>query len=539
MSREDNALEISTWLKSDTFLMCLRLFYVGPPPPGGSKVAAPTTATVSPVKKYDVGELPPPPPAATSSPASIIASPTKPTSAVPAPVTSVVSQGPTTPQTNAPAPKPITNPPSSTDVKTTLYQKSNVVDGVQRGAFGELYGQKAAGSVPASSKPTVAAVPSPVVSVPLPAPPASDDTPPPPPPPTDDSTVPPPPPPEKTPLQEELSSALKGGFALKKVPLPTPSTTTPASAPSPSISSHPPLPTPPSSAAPPKPFSVPTSAPAPPAVQSAPSRPPVAASAPALPAAGASNPFLMARLPTVPSAPAAPVQICTGCQKAIDGEVLEIGDGRNFHPNCFRCARCQQPVTDSIMEVQGRPYHSACLLCATCGVNLADQPFAVHPTTGATFCATHARQAQQASQPPPPPPPAASNAAAVAALALCKGCGVSTIGSSESLISSGDSVIYHARCLRCATCQCQLSASGNVYSQDGQFFCEKDYMAKFAQSCHGCQRPCVDEAMAVGIGDGKKLTFHPQCFNCSQCRQPLQGGSFYLKGQSLVCEKCA
>jgi hypothetical protein len=202
------------------------------------------------------------------------------------------------------------------------------------------------------------------------------------------------------------------------------------------------------------------------------------------------------------------------------------------------------------MQIGGKAYHDACVLCTTCGKNLAHEAFSVHPTTGAIFCAEHARQGQQA---PPAAGTAASGAAAtaplVAAGARCGGChqAVNPAASPEPLISTGSGGYYHQRCLRCAQCASPLHASDKVYSEGGVFFCERDYQARFAKRCHTCaQAITAGSFVSIDTGDASvaqgTFHFHPtaQCFKCVKCATSLQGQGFYLSPNKdgLVCEKC-
>lgn len=542
----------------------MSLSHTGPPPAGGSKtIATPATIVPTPSKKIDVGILPPPPtstispPATASVPAVVkpvtstplatpvqakpfIATPqTAPAAATPAAITSTHPALPSPPsQTTAQPP-----PPSSAGLKSTIYPQSNVVTGVQRGVFGDVYGAKNLSTQSPARAPVSSSPVSPVVSEPsLPPPPPpsvdSDSVPPPPPPPSDvqqpradDVSPPPPPPPQQTPLQEELASALKGGLNLRPVEQ--------------TQKAHPPLPAPPAAAAPAVTRAPPVSAPAPVASKPAPApapAPPAPAPAPA--AVPSSNPFanLLSSISAAPSAPPPPAQLCSGCSKPIVGGVLEVGDGRTFHPECYACTRCRQAITDDILEVGSKPYHRACLSCNTCGTPLANQPFAVHPTNGAIFCANHARAGLAGESTPTPQShaPAPPSPAAAPSVDACRGCGASTKNSSESLISAGEGRTFHARCLRCASCATQLSPTGKVFQHEGEFICESCQLAKFAQACVRCKQPIQDQAMSVDVGGGKKLSYHTVCFNCAGCQKSLHGIDFYLgSAGALVCEACA
>lgn len=35
---------------------------------------------------------------------------------------------------------------------------------------------------------------------------------------------------------------------------------------------------------------------------------------------------------------------CAGCGEYVEGDVVTAGDKHAFHPNCFHCQRCRQPL---------------------------------------------------------------------------------------------------------------------------------------------------------------------------------------------------
>jgi len=216
--------------------------------------------------------------------------------------------------------------------------------------------------------------------------------------------------------------------------------------------------------------------------------------------------------------------------------LLELGDGRTLHPECLVCARCQNPISGGLVSIGEVVLHETCLCCNACGKNLANLPFATHPTTGAFFCQEHARQAQPNNN---------NSNVSVDSGSRCSGCQqpVDPSAPSEPLVAASGNQIYHARCLRCHTCQTQINAAGKVYQQDGHFYCEKDYLSTFGRRCSGCKQTITDGSiMSVDTGNGgTALSFHPSCMKCAQCATPLQGKSFFLnpRGEGIVCDKCS
>ena len=56
-------------------------------------------------------------------------------------------------------------------------------------------------------------------------------------------------------------------------------------------------------------------------------------------------------------------------------------------------------------------------------------------------------------------------------------------------------------------------------------------MVKPLTTCARCQKPITAKLV---VARGK--SFHPDCVTCAVCDEPLRG-SFYLRGEDLVCHK--
>lgn len=55
---------------------------------------------------------------------------------------------------------------------------------------------------------------------------------------------------------------------------------------------------------------------------------------------------------------------CAGCGEYVEGDVVTAGDKHAFHPNCFHCQRCRQPLLGQgtkVSLVQGACFPSRLL----------------------------------------------------------------------------------------------------------------------------------------------------------------------------------
>ena len=58
-----------------------------------------------------------------------------------------------------------------------------------------------------------------------------------------------------------------------------------------------------------------------------------------------------------------------------------------------------------------------------------------------------------------------------------------------------------------------------MIEKEGQLYCKQDYGLMFAERCYGCQDPIVDQKLMA-----LEHPWHPDCFQCCNCSQKLQGG---------------
>uniref|UniRef100_A0A4W6BWB0 LIM domain binding 3a n=1 Tax=Lates calcarifer TaxID=8187 RepID=A0A4W6BWB0_LATCA len=94
---------------------------------------------------------------------------------------------------------------------------------------------------------------------------------------------------------------------------------------------------------------------------------------------------------------------------------------------------------------------------------------------------------------------------------------------------------WHTTCFVCAACG---KAFGNslFHMEDGEPYCEKDYIALFSTKCHGCDFPVeAGDKFIEALGH----TWHDTCFVCAVCHVNLEGQPFYSKKDKPLCKKHA
>ncbi|XP_043912530.1 LIM domain-binding protein 3 isoform X4 [Protopterus annectens] len=231
-----------------------------------------------------------------------------------------------------------------------------------------------------------------------------------------------------------------------------------------------------------QPAPLPVSAP-PPVYSPAPAPPPVRAPAPAPGPAPYTSPSshrgLVQRAERFPASNRTP--LCGYCNSIIRGPFI-VALGRSWHPEEFNCAYCKTSLADvGFVEEQNNVYCEHCY----------EQFFA--PT--------------------------------------CARCQVKIMGEVMHALRQ----TWHTTCFVCAACHKPFGNS-LFHMEDGEPYCEKDYVALFSTKCHGCDFPVeAGDKFIEALG----YTWHDTCFICAVCHVNLEGQPFYSKKDKPLCKKHA
>ncbi|KAM9324993.1 LIM domain-binding protein 3-like [Gastrophryne carolinensis] len=173
--------------------------------------------------------------------------------------------------------------------------------------------------------------------------------------------------------------------------------------------------------------------------------------------------------------------LCAHCNSIIRGPFL-VAMGRSWHPEEFNCAHCKTSLADvSFVEEQKGVYCERCY----------EQFFA--PT--------------------------------------CARCHTKIMGEVMHALRQ----TWHTTCFVCAACRKPFGNS-LFHMEDGEPYCEKDYVALFSTKCHGCDFPVeAGDKFIEALGH----TWHDTCFICAVCHVNLEGQPFYSKKDKPLCKKHA
>ncbi|XP_026707601.1 LIM domain-binding protein 3 isoform X4 [Athene cunicularia] len=173
--------------------------------------------------------------------------------------------------------------------------------------------------------------------------------------------------------------------------------------------------------------------------------------------------------------------LCGHCNSIIRGPFL-VAMGRSWHPEEFNCAYCKTSLADMcFVEEQNSVYCERCY----------EQFFA--PT--------------------------------------CARCHTKIMGEVMHALRK----TWHTSCFVCAACKMPFGNS-LFHMEDGEPYCEKDYIALFSTKCHGCDFPVeAGDKFIEALGH----TWHDTCFICAVCHVNLEGQPFYSKKDKPLCKKHA
>ncbi|XP_026134376.1 LIM domain-binding protein 3-like isoform X2 [Carassius auratus] len=173
--------------------------------------------------------------------------------------------------------------------------------------------------------------------------------------------------------------------------------------------------------------------------------------------------------------------LCGACNNIIRGPFL-VALGRSWHPEEFNCHYCHTSLADaSFVEEQNNVY------CENC--------------YGEFFAPTCAR------------------------------CNTKIMGEVMHALRQ----TWHTTCFVCAACGKPFGNS-LFHMEDGEPYCEKDYIALFSTKCHGCDFPVeAGDKFIEALG----YTWHDTCFVCTVCHVNLEGQPFYSKKDKPLCKKHA
>ncbi|XP_072751283.1 uncharacterized protein Unc-115a isoform X6 [Anoplolepis gracilipes] len=194
---------------------------------------------------------------------------------------------------------------------------------------------------------------------------------------------------------------------------------------------------------------------------------------------------------------------CAGCGEYVEGDVVTAGEKHAFHPNCFHCQRCRQPLLGQGTKVSLVQGQALCHRCVGIPVREASTPLG---NSTSTKSGGHADPG------------------------ACAGCG-NQLREGQALVALDRQ--WHVWCFKCHSCDTVLH--GEYMGKDGVPYCEKDYQKQFGVKCAYCNRYISGKVLQAGDNHH----FHPTCARCTKCGDPFgDGEEMYLQGAAIWHPRC-
>ncbi|XP_055986447.1 LIM domain-binding protein 3 isoform X1 [Sorex fumeus] len=172
------------------------------------------------------------------------------------------------------------------------------------------------------------------------------------------------------------------------------------------------------------------------------------------------------------------------------------------------CGHCNNIIRGPFLVAMGRSWHPEEFNCAYCKTSLADRCFVEEQNN--VYCE---RCYEQFFAP------------------ICAKCNSKIMGEVMHALRQ----TWHTTCFVCAACKKPFGNS-LFHMEDGEPYCEKDYVNLFSTKCHGCDFPVeAGDKFIEALGH----TWHDTCFICAVCHVNLEGQPFYSKKDRPLCKKHA
>ncbi|ORZ36190.1 hypothetical protein BCR44DRAFT_127286 [Catenaria anguillulae PL171] len=172
---------------------------------------------------------------------------------------------------------------------------------------------------------------------------------------------------------------------------------------------------------------------------------------------------------------------CAKCTKPIDGECFNALD-KKFHPNCFRCQRCDMALKGGFLRFDEKPY------CRTCHDIVVKEEQEI--------LANSCYRCKKRIDGPP-------------------------------FLYRGNK--YHAFHFNCTTCKLELGP--DCKEHEGKLYCPEDYARAIAPACFACKKLIFGQVIQ---SMGK--AFHADHFVCAKCESRFSDGIFYEHLGQALCE---
>jgi len=268
---------------------------------------------------------------------------------------------------------------------------------------------------------------------------------------------------------------------------------------------------------------------------------------------------------------------CFKCRQPFSAGELAVsasrfGPSALWHPLCFTCTTCQEPLADLTYCIHqdslycarhyadamkprcgscdelifaglytkalGKEYHPECLLCMSCNQSLNGLKYVITKTNKTVKSSTSTNASTTNEGGDTDKSESVGRPCCVPCYELkftheCRLCG-KKIGLDSRDISYNDTH-WHEKCYTCQTCKTSL-VDKTFANKNGRIFCASCYDSEFLSRCDAC-----GDAFRPG---NKKMEYkgkkwHDRCFKCVVCERQVGSKPFIIPNETDVyCVGC-
>ncbi|XP_075250583.1 PDZ and LIM domain protein 7-like isoform X2 [Convolutriloba macropyga] len=179
--------------------------------------------------------------------------------------------------------------------------------------------------------------------------------------------------------------------------------------------------------------------------------------------------------------------------------------GQDRNPTC---EACKEVIRGPFVTAVGKNWHPECFKCAICGVNLQDEGFVQDDSTGQLLCEKHYN-----SMFAPP----------------CYKCNQRIVGDVLHAIEK----TWHSECFVCTHCRRPFGSAG-FHLEEGMPYCEEHWNELFTSKCEACMKPIQAGHRWL---EALNVNWHAECFKCATCLKRLEGETFFSKAGKPYCRE--
>jgi len=186
----------------------------------------------------------------------------------------------------------------------------------------------------------------------------------------------------------------------------------------------------------------------------------------------------------------------------LKNEMDTVGTGKELERSCPTCG-LQVKKEGTVINAMGRQFHPECFRCAYCNVIFGETPFVEQD--GKPYCPADHRKLFSTK---------------------CYVCGEYI--KSQVVRALGHN--YHAEHFTCVICKKPLS--NNFLEHQGEPYCPEDYATRFVPKCPVCLKPIMG-----GYVDANGKRMHQECFACTTCHRSLLNSKAFSLNDKPYCEQ--